>query len=178
MKKKIKINNKKIFIRNLVLKDCNLSYVKWLNDPYINKWLEVRWKKQNIKSVGQFVKKMNKSNNNYLLGIFLKKEKKHIGNIKIGNIDYNNKSAEIGFFIGEKKYHGMGIASQSIKLISAYCFGSLNLKYLFGQVYEQNIASQKCFLKNKFVKSGYFRNKVVYMNKRTNLIYYEKLYKH
>ena len=70
MKKKIKINNKKIFIRNLVLKDCNLYYVKWLNDPYINKWLEVRWKKQNIKSVRQFVKEMNKSNiNNDLLNL-------------------------------------------------------------------------------------------------------------
>lgn len=176
MKKKIKINSKRIFIRNLLLKDCNLTYVKWLNDPYINKWLEVRWIKQNIKSIRQYVKIMNKSNNNYLLGIFLKKEKKHIGNIKIGNIDYYNKSAEIGFFIGDKKYHGMGIASEFINMISTYCFKILNLKYLFGQVYAQNIASQACFLKNKFVKSGHFRNKVVYGNKRTSLIYYEKLY--
>ena len=177
MRKKIKLNNKRILIKNLVLKDCNLSYVKWLNDPNINKWLEVRWKKQDIKSVKQFVKKMNKSKNNYLLGIFLKKDKKHIGNIKIGNIDYNNKSAEIGFFIGEKKYQGLGIASKSIKLVCNYCFRSLKLKYLFGQVYEKNIASQKCFIKNNFVKSGHFKKKVVYMDKRTNLIYYEKLYK-
>ncbi len=175
MKKKIFIKNKQLLIKNLKLKDCNQSYLRWLNDSNINKFLEIRFnKKQTLKNIKDNLIKINKSKNNFLLGIFLRKNKKHVGNIKIGNIDYNNKTAEIGFLIGEKNFHKKNIATQSVKLVTNFCFKTLKLRYVFGQVIENNIASKKVFEKNKFFKAGYFKKKAVYLNKRINIIYYEK----
>ena len=60
---------------------------------------------------------MNNSKNEILLGIFIKKNNKkdHIGNIKIGPINFFYKTAYISYFIGERNLWKKGYGTKAIK---------------------------------------------------------------
>ena len=47
----------------------------------------------------------------------MSKAKIHVGNIKLGPINTKHKYAEISYFIGDKKYHNLGIKSLTIKKV-------------------------------------------------------------
>ena len=92
-----------IYLRQLnPTKDIGAKYQKWMNDMEVNKYTEQKYKKHSLKNIKHFVIQKNKSKNEFLYGIFLKKTKSHIGNIKLGPINFIHKFAEISYFIGEK----------------------------------------------------------------------------
>lgn len=68
--------------------------------------------------------------------------------IYVGNIglhpqdDIYRMNAEIGYFIGEP-YWGQGIATQAVKMITAYGFNQLNIHRIFAGVFSYNDASRK-----------------------------------
>ena len=101
--KKILDNETDIFLKKITLKNCSKEYVMWLNDPTINKFLESRWQRVTLKKLKKFIININQSKNEFMTGIFLKKNNEHIGNIKLGKIDFIHKTAELGLLIGKKK---------------------------------------------------------------------------
>ena len=100
-------------------KDITIKYLNWMNDPEIHKYTEQRYKKHSLADIRKFVVEKNKSKNEFLFGIFIEKrnENLHIGNIKLGPINFFHKNAEISYFIGEKKLWGKGYGSLAIKKI-------------------------------------------------------------
>jgi len=173
-KNKVLIKGNKIFLRILKQKDSTNSYLKWLKDSRINQYLESRWSVQSLTVLKKYIKKMYNSKNDYLMGVFLLKSSQHIGNIKIGKIDYNNKTAEIGFLISAE-YSGMGFGTEAVRIAVKFAVKQLKLEYIYGQVIEKNFKSSIIFKKNGFKKVGLFKNKAKLMNERCNIIYFEKL---
>ena len=106
-----------IFLKKLKLSDVNQKYVLWLKDPKITQYTDQYNENHSISSVKKYLSNSLKRKD-IIYGIFLKKNKEHIGNIKIGNIKSKHKSAEISYFIGEKKYWNKGIGSLAIKKVS------------------------------------------------------------
>jgi ribosomal-protein-alanine N-acetyltransferase len=137
----------KIYLQ--ILSDQNVSpdYASWMNDYEITRFLESRWKYQTTESVLDFVRYINKSDHDILFGIFLQTEKKHIGNIKIGNINWIHRNADVGLLIGDRNSWGKGYASDAIKLVTTYAFEALNLHKLIAGIYKGNEGSYKAFLK-------------------------------
>lgn len=144
-----------VILKQLTTKNFNPDYLNWLNDKKINKYLEVRYKKQTKKSINQFINICKNSKNIKLFGIFLKSEKLHIGNIKIQITNYIHKRAEVGLLIGDKKAWGQGYGTEAIKLITQYAKKKLNLKKLYAGCYEENIGSKKAFLKAGWKIEGF-----------------------
>jgi len=104
--------SKMIILKKLNLKsDISKKYQNWMNDLKVTEFTEQKYKKHSLEDIRKFVNEKNKSKNEFLYGIFLKQDglKLHIGNIKLGLINYRNKSAEISYFLGEKKCWGLGI---------------------------------------------------------------------
>lgn len=142
--------NSEVYLERLQnLNKGSKDYIKWLNDKKINKLLEIRYQSHNKKSVNNWIVKLFDSNDNLLFGIFLKKEKLHIGNIK-AKINFQHLRAEIGLLIGLRTLHGKGYGSQSINLLCDFLFDKLKLKKIYAGALDSNIASQKIFKKNKF----------------------------
>ena len=56
----------------------------------------------------KFVDEKYKSDVDILFGIYF--EKIHVGNIKLGPIDWKNGEGEVSYIIGEKRFWGMGLA--------------------------------------------------------------------
>lgn len=73
----IKLSSGDIVIRNISLDDCNQTYVDWLKNINVNKFLETKWIEQNINTVKSFVKSQIESSINYLFAITLKYENRY-----------------------------------------------------------------------------------------------------
>jgi RimJ/RimL family protein N-acetyltransferase len=175
-KNKKKYFGKKIYLTLINKKNLSKNYKKWLNNKENLEFIEFRFINMNNKNINSFLDYMINSKNDYFFGIFYNENNIHIGNIKIGNINFNHQTAEIGFMLGEKIYKKKGIMTEALKIATTISFKNLKLKYVCGHVYEKNIASIKVFKKNKYKLSGVFKKKVLFNNKRINLLCYERNY--
>ncbi|NQS89568.1 GNAT family N-acetyltransferase [Patescibacteria group bacterium] len=157
------INGERIYLRELNQEDISPEYCNWLNDPMVNKFLET--KKTTIEELKQYVKEKKENSNCLFLGIFLKENNKHIGNIKLEPIDFNNKRATIGILIGNKDYWGKGIAAEATKLLVNYAFNSLDLKEVNLGVISENKAAIKVYKKVGFKIDRIEKKSTMYGNK-------------
>ena len=73
--------------------------------------------------------------------------------IGLMNIDYNNKNAEIGYWLG-KKYWRKGIMKEAIKLILNFGFKKLKLVRVYARIMHPNIFSAKLLEKSGFQCEG------------------------
>jgi|TARA_B110000093_G_C12837760_1_gene353932 ribosomal-protein-alanine N-acetyltransferase len=162
-----------IYLRKLnTEKDISDEYLSWMNDKDIHQFTEQRHKKHSHKDIKQFILKKNKSNNEFLFGIFLNKDK-HVGNIKLGPINSIHKYAVISYFIGIKNLHNKGLAASAIKKIIAIA-RKKGIKKLKAGVYEMNIASIKVLKKNGFHKEGLLKSEYIYKKKRIDCYIFGK----
>ena len=114
------IKSEVIILKKLNLKkDISNKYQNWMNDFEVHKYTEQKYIKHSLADIRNFVREKNKSKNEFIYGIFLKKNNLniHIGNIKLGPINFIHKYAEISYFIGEKELWGKGYATLAIKEI-------------------------------------------------------------
>lgn len=143
-----------IYLERLMSVDVTENYVNWLNDAEINRYLESRFVKHDVDSVKLFVESMCENESNFLFGIFCNKTSKHIGNIKLGPIDYRYKRAGIGLLIGDKNYWGKNIATEALGFVCNYALETLKLNKVEAGCYASNIGSKKLFLKSGFKIEG------------------------
>jgi RimJ/RimL family protein N-acetyltransferase len=151
------LSSKNLIYRTLGEKDVTERYVHWLNDPEINRYLEVRHSTQTINSCNKFVENINSDPTQYLFGIFIINNEEHIGNIKLGFVNENQLKGQMSLFIGEKKYWGKEYATESVISITKWSFDNLGLEKIEAGYCEKNIASKNGFLKAGYQLEGCFR---------------------
>lgn len=167
-KKKYKITLKLIRANHITK-----SYVKWMNDYEVVKYTEQKNKKHTIADIKKFVKEKINSPVDFLYGIFIFDKKKiHIGNLKIGPVNKIHQTAEISYFIGDKKYWKIGIGSQAVKKATEICKKKYKLKKLIAGCYSVNKGSIRVLEKNKFKKEALLKSHIFFENKRINKIIY------
>lgn len=161
MNETVELTGDMIVLRCIRQQDCTENYVRWLNDTDVNKYLETRWTNQNLQTVQDFVRQALDSDNSVLFAITIKETGRHIGNIKIGPVNWNHKYADISYFIGEKDCWGKGYAREAIALIVNYGFINLGLHKICAGYYDSNTGSQKALCRNGFVVEGVFKEQLV-----------------
>ena len=143
-----------IYLREVRLSDVNETYYRWMNDPEITRNIESRFFPNSIETLKEFVGEIARNRECAFFAIILKDEKRHIGNIKIGPINFIHRFADVGILIGEKDCWGRGLGTETIRIISEYAFSKLNLNKLTAGCYDQNIGSIKAFKKAGFSEEG------------------------
>ena len=101
-------------------------------------------------------------NNIYHYGIFHKKDKRLIGVLKLGVINWNDRTSDMIVFIGNKDYLGKGYAEQAINLGNNIAFSKHNLRKLYGGMFKENIGSVKAYLKTGWIIEGVLKNQYVH----------------
>lgn len=160
-------NSERLFFRPINLEDVTETYVGWLNDPEVNRYLEIRFERHTFDSCRLFVEETNKDPNSHLFGIFEKKTGRHIGNIKLGFINNRYSTGQLSLFIGEKKLWGKGLATESILAVTRWAFGELELARVEAGCSDENTASLRAFLNSGYTLEGYFRKNTVLDGRRT-----------
>lgn len=166
---------KGIFIKRLVITDVTPDYVRWMNDPEVTRFMECRWTKFTLNNLRKYVKNMRNSKADYLFGIFLSGEKRHIGNIKIGSISKKHAVADLGLAIGDKSEWGKGYATEAIKLATEFAFTKLKLKKLYAGIYSNNAGSLRAFKKAGYKVAGKLLKHRICGKDRVDVFLVEKL---
>jgi RimJ/RimL family protein N-acetyltransferase len=162
------ILSERLLLRPLVEEDVNDSYYKWMNDPEIIKFMECRFAENTKDLILSFIRTMNNSNNDFFRAITI--ENKHIGNIRLGPINWHHKSAPIGLVVGEKEFWGRGVGSEAIEAITQFAFHKLKLNKVFASCYTQNIGSAAVFQKVGFTVEGILQKQVFCEGKFVDVI--------
>lgn len=151
------LEGKNIFLSPLSKEDIPGGYAEWLNNQEITGFMESGKFPVNIDNLSNYIDAYNSSNNDILLGIFLKKQSRHIGNITLHKINWRNRHAEIGILIGDKRAWGKGYATEALTLIVSHAFNRLNLHKLYAGMVKGNEGSKIAFEKIGFKVEGIFR---------------------
>ena len=169
------LESEKLYFKKLEEEDVTSEYKYWMNDPEINIFMETRFFPHSTNDIKNFVNDISKDKNSVIFGIFDKKSSRHIGNIKIGPINWIHRKSDISLFIGDKNFLYKGYANESIKLIVYYGFNILNLHKLSAGIYDDNIGSKKAFEKNGFEIEGVKKEECFINNKWTDVIVLGKI---
>jgi [ribosomal protein S5]-alanine N-acetyltransferase len=159
------LRSQRMHLRPLTPEDATPAYAAWLNDPQVNRYLEVRYHAHTVESCRDFIAQMNAAADQHLFGIFLASGQ-HIGNIKLGFIDRRNLSGQASLFIGEKAAWGKGYATEAIGLLTAHGFTDIGLERIEAGIYEENLGSLKAFLRAGYTVEGFFRKRYAAQDKR------------
>jgi [ribosomal protein S5]-alanine N-acetyltransferase len=164
------LSGERIYLREVRLSDVNERYYSWLNDPEIYQYLETRFIPRSLENIAEFVKRMDGKENEPFFAICLRENDLHIGNIKLGPINWRHRSADISLLIGDKECWGKGFASEAVQVITDYGFRILNLNKVKAGCYDNNIGSAKAFEKNGYVREGLLREQFISQGKKIDMI--------
>ncbi len=82
------------------------------------------------------------------------KQRPLIGNLGIHQISWKDRTAHLGIFIGDKRFHDKGFGSATIYLACDYLAGTLNLRKFCLSVYSSNARAIRCYEKCGFYEEG------------------------
>lgn len=154
------LESSRLFLKPLNSSFLSEDYLHWMNDKKIVKYMSTGGD-YNLKRLNDYLEDLNE-NPKYFWAIILKKNHKHIGNVKIDPIDFSNKTGEYGIMIGEKTVWGQGIACESSKLALKYCFNELGLKKIYLGVIAENKRAIQSYKSIGFSEE-YFKKKFHYL---------------
>ena len=149
------------------------TYTKWLNDISITKNMGAHRLMISALSEKEKLIEMSKAGNNY--AIIKKENDVLIGNCSLMNIDYINKTAEFGIFIGEEENRNIGLGTESAKLLLEFGFRILNLNNIMLRVFSFNAGAIKAYIKAGLKEFGRRTGSQILNGKYYDEIYMEAL---
>jgi RimJ/RimL family protein N-acetyltransferase len=145
------LQGKRVRLRAIERSDISRC-VAWLNDPEVIRYLtlymplshedEARWFEQYLQDSRRKVLAIETETGEY------------IGNIGLEAIDWKNRCAELGIFIGEKAFWGQGYGTDAVRTLLRFAFEELNLNRVELRVFAFNERARRCYLHCGFVEEG------------------------
>ena len=148
------IDGKNVILQPFSEKFLTDNYLNWMNDKETTKFISKAKKENSMYDLELFVKHMIKSNLDYFFAIIYKKNKCHIGNVRLGPINFDTMESNFGILIGDKKFHGLGLATEVLELIKSFGFDYLKLKEIKFEVVKKHTAAMRLYAKTKFTYLG------------------------
>ena len=151
--KKLKI--KSIQGNNVLLKPfskefISKDYLVWMNDIETTKYIHKAKRNTSLEDLYYFANQMIDSNKDYFFAIVLKKNQLHIGNVRLGPIDYKSMKSNFGIMIGNKDFRGCGVGTEVLELIKDFSFKRIKLEQLSFPAVEVYTAAMKLYEKVGF----------------------------
>jgi ribosomal-protein-alanine N-acetyltransferase len=162
------LKSSRLVLRSLRQDDINSTYLAWMNDPAVNCFLETRFVPQSIESIQAYWHEHRDDLNSPWFAMEIIDNGPHIGNIKLGPINWLHRRADISLFIGNRDFWGKGFATESILLISQWAFHELDLQKLTAGVYSGNVGSRRAFEKAGFELEATLKDEVFFRGKRVD----------
>jgi ribosomal-protein-alanine N-acetyltransferase len=147
----------KIDLRPLERADLNQTYLGWLNDPEVTRYMETGTFPSSMQELEKFYEGVTESKNQVMFAIADRKSRRHIGNIKLGPINWVHRNAILGIMIGEKSLWGKGLGEEATRLMADYAFQRLNLNRITLGVFAEHKSAVLCYEKLGFRVEGRIR---------------------
>lgn len=175
---KTKLNSKRIYLRKLKYSDAHDIY-KNIKHKEIVKWTLNIPHPYPKKAAIKFIRKTHyrlKKKKGYAFGIILKEHDKLIGMVDVFRVDWKNKNAKVGYWLG-KNYWNQGLTTEAVNLILNFAFKKLKLHRVYAGLFENNPSSKRVLEKCGFKLEGRLRESRIKHKKWQNELRYGLLAK-
>jgi [ribosomal protein S5]-alanine N-acetyltransferase len=140
-----RLEAERIYLRDVAEADATERYAAWMNDAEVTRYMETRFSTHSPEGLREYVRAMRASPNTLFLAIVLRRDNRHIGNIKVGPVDPVHHSADVALMIGDKACWGRGFAAEAIGAVSDHSFAHLGVRKLTAGCYRSNVGSRRAF---------------------------------
>ena len=144
-----------VYLRALERSDAPII-LPWVNDPDVTRHLLIH-RPTSLDAEEAFIEAMSRSDTDVVFGICRREPDRLIGVAGLHRIDYRNRHAMFGIFIGEAEDRGSGLGTEATALVARYAFDTANLNRVWLHVYEDNPAAIHVYEKLGFVREGLLR---------------------
>jgi RimJ/RimL family protein N-acetyltransferase len=148
------IKGEKVWLYPLRRRDINRRYLSWLKDGRVTRFMETRFAGVTRRDLLEFYRKMRDSKNDIIFAIAAGRPKRHIGNIKLGRINWVHRYADLGIMIGDRGYWGKGCGQEACRLVADYAFNVLKLNKIILGVYGNHASAIRAYKKAGFNIEG------------------------
>ena len=130
-------------------------FCKWNNNPTVRMYARNMWPKTIEEVKKWFEPPAERHTRDFVIFIiYHKADKRPIGNVGFGRINWINRNANIFGTIGEPEYWGKGFIGEATKLLIKYGFTELNFHKIYAGVFSINARSLRAAEKLGFEKEG------------------------
>ncbi len=159
---------------NIILHPVSLcdaeDIVRWRNQEFVKQRF-IYQKDFTVESQRKWIETKVASGEVVQFIIEYKRDQKHVGSVYLRDIDYSNRKAEYGIFLGEKDYLGKGIGCETAGLVLDYAFHTMKLNKVFLRVLSDNVYAIKSYEKAGFKAEGYFKQDVIVQGEYKDVIF-------
>jgi ribosomal-protein-alanine N-acetyltransferase len=150
----VQLNTDRFILRTMSPKIDNLvSYLSWMKNEESNPFIQGVNKDLTTQDLTNYIEEKNGSGTALLLGIFVKRENIHVGNVKLEPIILK-KRATIGILIGEENWRGKGVGFEVITRVLEFCFTDLELEFVELGVNKKNLKAINLYSRLGFIESA------------------------
>jgi len=166
----IELKGSNIYLKTLNSSNLEEKCISWLNDPEINKFLEVR---HNIPTFEEQKKHIDTYDNHssFYFGVYTNDTNLLIGTISLSR-NIPHQTATYGYLIGERDFWGTSAGIDACCLLMDFAFNDLDIRKVIGNVYQANIGSIFNFKKLGFEKEGCLKEALIFNEKPTDCYYF------
>ncbi len=152
------IIGKRVRLRGIERSDIP-RFVEWLNDPEVAQGLSLVLPLSTTQEETWFDNLRNTPKEEHPMGIEVHTPNGWmlVGNLSLMNINWRNRLAEVGIFIGEKRFWNQGYGHDAMVLMLRHAFSNLGLNRVFLRVFETNPRAVHSYEKAGFVHEGRMR---------------------
>ena len=165
------IYGERVRLRHVERDDLH-KFVNWLNDPLVIQGISMYLPISMDEEDSWYEDVLKRPNEERPLCIDAKYEDgwQLIGNSGFFSIDWRNRSAEFGIFIGDTAYWDQGYGTEVVRLILQHGFFTLNLHRIFLRVFADNPRAIRVYEKVGFVHEGRQRQAVYWNGKYQDVL--------
>lgn len=150
-----KIVGSRIYLSPIDTGDYEI-FTEWLNDLETSLYLAAGSQIRTAEIEKEKLEKMTREDHHFAV-VDLEKDEL-LGTSGLFKADHINRSAELGIFIGNKKYQEKGYGPETIKLVLDYGFNLLNLHSIYLFTYSFNRRAIRCYERCGFKHAGRLRD--------------------
>lgn len=148
-------------------------YTEWLNDPEVAVHLTLFSSVITLSGEREMLEKLSREG--YTFAIVDMESDDLIGNCGFITVDMVNRTAELGVFIGNKRYWNRGYGEEAVTLALDYGFNILNLTNIMLSVFSFNRRAITCYHKCGFREIGRRRHAKLLGGREYDIIFMDIL---
>lgn len=149
-----KLVGERIYLSPISIEDAE-KYVEWFCDFKVADGIGSSSNVMTLESEKEWINNNSRNNSNDLnFAIVNLENDKLIGSCSLKNINYKDRIAEVGIFIGDESNRSNGYGSETLRLLLDFGFNYLNLNNIMLVVKSFNERAIACYKKVGFKEFG------------------------
>lgn len=142
----------RVYLRPMTEEDVTDRYIAWFRDSQVIEFLDSsNFEKHETIA---YLKLGNETRAYFMNAIIDRETGLHIGNLKIGPINWKHRFSDLITVIGDRDFWGKGYATDAIRQGIALAFEKYDLRKLSAGISSSNTGSLKAYTRAGFVVEG------------------------